>query len=201
MTESNSPAPDRWSGLRKIVIAVLVVVLLVATWQLASERPADAAPVDETAQAAVDDRTQAPVVEHEFGTVDEEEAALRKRFNELSEVLVAGDLDGFYALIDPEVRKGLEYGRFHAIYGQRVLKVWNVTMGKVAIDPEERSATVETTTDGELLPKRLPAGRRPHNAKPEDLRQQMVEAQIWRWRDGQWYVALGDVPENAQIFE
>lgn len=186
-SEPPSAAPDRWSAARKLIIAVLLVVVLVGGWQLVSEGPVEAA---STAEAEA-----GPA----FGAVDEEKEALLERTSELAEILVAGDLESFYELVDPQIRANLDYGRFYTSYGHKALKIWNVTVENVVLDPEDRSATVTTSTDAELIVSNMPAKFRPANATPEDLRQQMTEDRVWRWRDGEWFVALGEMPADAEL--
>jgi hypothetical protein len=121
----------------------------------------------------------------------EADARLAKRVDEYVALRLAGDWVKLYEMTPPEERERVNITNFLLCYGGGVIKVNELQQIGREIDEVKRTAKVELSLEGEIVPSMLPP---PYNTlnepHPEHLHQRASVLLDWVWRGNDWYFAM-----------
>ncbi|MEM7205827.1 MAG: hypothetical protein AAF628_36575 [Planctomycetota bacterium] len=132
-----------------------------------------------------------------FAEVAEER--LNAQLAAYTDLRVNDDWVTLYEMTSPADREIVDRTRFLQMYGAGVMRVHGVKTNSIDIDAEKRTAKVQITVDGEIVPERLP----PHARNgfqiedPSKLRQQSPVTLTWVWSDEQWYWEMDAVVKTG----
>jgi hypothetical protein len=128
------------------------------------------------------------------------EAKLQLRMDEYLALRRADDWVALYQMTNPKDRAALTLNEYLSVYAHGVIKLHEVRADRIELDPVRREARAFLTTDGELIPSRLPAKYRRgfREEHPERLRQTTTHELDWVWLNGQWFYQIDrDVVSRA----
>lgn len=122
------------------------------------------------------------------------EPRLQDRVDEYLALRRVEDWAALYLMTNPDHRARVTLNRFLNTYGRGFVKVHEIRADRVDLDPIRREATILLTTDGEIVPSRLPAKyQRGFNEEHRDqLRRTTTRELDWIWRDGQWFFQMDE---------
>lgn len=157
--------------------------------------PEQASPAAET---AVDGG--GPTVDLSAADRDQEERALRERFELYRKLRLQDDVVALYDLTDPEQRTRIDLRSFLSYYGHGMVRFDGIQLDSIEIDWERGEAIVTATTSAELLVDKLPRNYKLSMKQgADDTRIEAPNAYSWvRRGDGQWYFRMDQQIVNGQ---